>query len=86
MIITKKDINMLRRKFWRISDELEREILAKFGEEPEPDENGHFHITNKKSYGEKSKETKKEKEVDRPRKKLNVITTGAINVSKRGEV
>jgi len=43
MIITKKDINMLRRKFWRISDELEREILAKFGEEPEPDENGHFH-------------------------------------------
>lgn len=36
MIITKKDINFLRRKFWRISDELEREILEKFGKEPEP--------------------------------------------------
>lgn len=38
MIITKKDINFLRRNFWRISDELESEILEKFGKEPEPDE------------------------------------------------
>lgn len=36
MVITKKDINFLRKKFWRISDELEREILEKFGTEPEP--------------------------------------------------
>lgn len=43
MIITKKDINILRRNFWRISPELESEILETFGEEPEPDENGHFH-------------------------------------------
>lgn len=43
MIITKKDINFLRRKFWRISDELENEILEKFGKEPEPHENGHFY-------------------------------------------
>ena len=43
MIITKKDINILRKNFWRISDKLENEILEKFGKEPEPDENGHFY-------------------------------------------
>jgi len=43
MIITKKDINILRKNFWRISDELENEILEKFGKEPESDENGHFY-------------------------------------------
>ena len=43
MIITKKDINFLRRNFWKISAELESEILETFGKEPEPDENGHFY-------------------------------------------
>ena len=43
MIITKKDINILRKNFWRISDELENEILEKSGKEPESDENGHFY-------------------------------------------
>lgn len=43
MIITKKDINNLRRNFWRISVELESKILEEFGKEPEPDENEHFY-------------------------------------------
>lgn len=44
MIVTKKYINNLREKsFLNISKKQEILILKMFGEEPEPDENGHFY-------------------------------------------
>jgi hypothetical protein len=44
MIVTKKYIKELREKsFMKISEEAEKIVLEKLGEEPEPDEDGYKH-------------------------------------------